>query len=96
VIVDAIRLINPDAVFIVGNNSIDEITWLDGTKPIEKSVIESKIKELEKEYADNEYQRKRLVEYNAIGIGEQLDMIYHDMDAWKAKIKSIKDKFQKP
>ena len=35
-------------------------------------------------------------EYNSIGIGEQLDMIYHDMDSWKAKIKAVKDKYPKP
>ena len=29
-------------------------------------------------------------------ITEQLDMIYHDMDGWKAKIKAVKDKFPKP
>ena len=33
---------------------------------------------------------------DAIGLGEQLDMIYHDMDKWKTRIKSIKDKFPKP
>jgi len=56
----------------------------------------AKKKELEKQYADNEYQRKRLEEYNAIGFGEQLDMIYHDIDGWKAKIKAVKDKYPKP
>ena len=67
-----------------------------GQTPPTKEAIQTKLKELEKEYADNEYQRKRLEEYNAIGLGEQLDMIYHDMDGWKARIKSIKDKFPKP
>ena len=28
-------------------------------------------------------------------IGEQLDEIYKDIDAWKARIKSIKDKYPK-
>ena len=28
--------------------------------------------------------------------GDQLDMIYHDIDAWKAKVKVIKDKYTKP
>ena len=68
----------------------------DGTKPPTEEAIQAKLKELEKQYADNEYQRKRLEEYNAIGLGEQLDMIYHDMDKWKTRIKSIKDKFPKP
>jgi hypothetical protein len=28
--------------------------------------------------------------------GDQLDMIYHDIDDWKAKVKAIKDKYTKP
>ena len=28
--------------------------------------------------------------------GDQLDMIYHDTDDWKAKVKVIKDKYTKP
>ena len=35
--------------------------------------------------------RQRLKEYNAIGLKEQLDMIYHNIDAWKAEIKKVKD-----
>ena len=34
-IVEAIKAINPNAVFEVGNDSIDEITWLEGTVPID-------------------------------------------------------------
>ena len=49
--------------------------WAEKEQPTEEA-IQAKLKELEKQYADNEYQRKRLEEYNAIGIGEQLDMIY--------------------
>lgn len=75
----------------------EDIVWKnDGKKKPTKKEFEDKKKELEKQYADNEYQRKRLEEYNAIGLGEQLDMIYHDIDAWKAKIKAVKDKYPKP
>jgi len=28
--------------------------------------------------------------------GDQLDMIYADIDAWKVKVKAIKDKYTKP
>ena len=28
--------------------------------------------------------------------GDQLDMIYKDIDDWKAKVKTIKDKYTKP
>ena len=27
---------------------------------------------------------------------EQLDMIYHDIDAWKSKVLAIKNKYPKP
>ena len=91
----AIRALVGDINF--GVTSEGEILWHEepSKKPTEKE-IQSKLKELEKQYANNEYQRKRLEEYNAIGIGEQLDMIYHDIDGWKTKIKSVKDKFPKP
>ena len=40
------------------------------------------------------YQQKRLVEYPTWN--EQLDNIYHNgIDAWKADIKAIKDKYPK-
>ena len=40
------------------------------------------------------YAEKRKKEYP--DIGEQLDMIYHDMDAWRACIRQIKEKYPKP
>ena len=91
---EAITKLRPNAKWIMHG---DKLTWEDEnqTKPTEKEIV-AKTKELEKQYADNEYQRKRLEEYNAIGLGEQLDMIYHDIDGWKARIKTIKDKFPKP
>ena len=43
----------------------------------------------------NAYIQKRLDEYPAWGA--QLDKIYHNgIDAWKANIKKIKDKYPKP
>ena len=94
--IDAIRELVGGNVGGFNDGPIEQIKFFDGQTPPTEKAIQDKLKELEQQYADNEYQRKRLVEYNAIGIGEQLDMIYHDMDAWKAKIKSIKDKFTKP
>lgn len=40
------------------------------------------------------YAEKRLLEYPPIN--EQLDMIYHDFDCWKAVIGEIKAKYPKP
>ena len=95
-IIHAIQALVPDAEVSIKDNDINKITWLDSRTKPSKEAIQAKLKELEKLYADNGYQRKRLEEYNAIGLGEQLDMIYHDMDGWKKQIKSVKDKYPKP
>ena len=43
-----------------------------------------------------EYQRQREKAYVALGSWkDQLDMIYHDIDAWKTEVKKIKDKYPK-
>ena len=94
---DAIETLIPNEIFIISLIDGKEVVeYKNPNKAPSEKAIQEKLKELEKQYADNEYQRKRLEEYNAIGIGEQLDMIYHDIDAWKAKIKAVKDKYPKP
>ena len=45
-ILKAIKKINPNAEVTVGGNSLDEITWLNGTTPISKADIEAKMAEL--------------------------------------------------
>ncbi len=65
----------------------------DKPKP-DLEVIKSAAIEYQKDYNNLAYQRKRQPEYPSIE--EQLDMIYHDIDAWREKIKSIKDKYPKP
>ena len=53
------------------------------------------LNELQAEYDTQDYARKREGEYPKIG--DQLDKIYHEgIDAWKADIKAIKDKYPKP
>jgi len=91
---NAILALIPNANFTLYGNKI--AIWDSEEEQPTEEAIKVKEQELEKEYADKEYQRKRLEEYNAIGLGEQLDMIYHDMDGWKARIKSVKDKYPKP
>ena len=90
----AILRINPDAKISIINNDIDRITWLDGTTPISKADIETKMVELQTEYDNNKYQRDRAAEYPSIQ--DQLDDIYHNgIDGWKATIKTTKDKYPK-
>ena len=93
-IIEAILKINPKAVAKCDNDNIDKITWLEGTKPISKTKIKAKIKELEDEKKANEYKILRRNEYPSIV--DQLDDIYHNgIDGWKKTIKAIKDKYPK-
>jgi hypothetical protein len=54
----------------------------------------AKKKELEDEFDAQAYARSRSKAYDPIP--EQLDQIYWDMDGWKKRIKSVKDKYPKP
>ena len=93
-IIEAILKINPNAKARVDNEDIDKIIWLDETTPIAKAEIEAKMVEVQAEYDAKEYQRKRAEEYPSIV--DQLDDIYHNgIDAWKATIKTTKDKYPK-
>ena len=65
-------------------------TWsVDGlTKPTD-SQIASYETAGNTEESNNEVRAKRKEEYG--DIGDQLDEIYKDIDAWKTRIKSVKD-----
>ena len=75
-IINAIKKINPNAEVTVGGNSLDEITWLNGTTPIPKADIQAKMVEVQAEYDANQYQRDRATAYPTIQ--DQLDMQYWD------------------
>tara|TARA_Y100000401_G_C8301773_1_gene214536 strand:+ start:610 stop:894 length:285 start_codon:yes stop_codon:yes gene_type:complete len=62
---------------------------LDNTKVAEARAA------IDAEFATTKYQRDRAAEYPSWQ--DQLDKIYHSgIDAWKADIKVIKDKYPKP
>ena len=93
-IIEAILKINPNAQVTVNADDINQITWHNGTTPISKADIEAKMTELQAEYDAKQYQRDRAAEYPSMA--DQLDDIYHNgIDAWKATIKTIKDKYPK-
>ena len=51
--------------------------------------------DVDAEFAKQEYKNKRVGEYPSWA--DQMDKIYHSgIDAWKADIKTIKDKYPKP
>ena len=93
-ILKAILKINPDAKVSVNNEDFDQIQWHDGTTPIPKSDIKTKIDELQAEYDAKEYQRKRKAEYPTIEecVHAILD---DDLDNLQAKRQAVKEKYPK-
>ena len=61
---------------------------------LEQSKIDTARSELNTAYAASKYQRDRAAEYPSVV--DQLDDIYHNgIEAWKATIKTTKDKYPK-
>jgi len=93
-IISAIIAINSDAQVSVDGEDYSKITWLNGTTPISETDIKAKQAELQTAYDNKAYQRNRAAEYPSIV--DQLDDMYHNgFDAWKATIKTTKDKYPK-
>ena len=94
-IIDALIVLKPKAEWSLDGYDYSGLTWLDKnqTKPTEQE-IEEKLAELKYQGEINVYQEKRKLEYP--NWEDQLDKIYHSgVDAWKADIKAIKDKYPK-
>ena len=73
----------------------DNLEWHDTeqTQPTDAEIA-TEIARLQADYVAKEYQRDRAKEYPSIA--DQLDTLYHSgLDAWKAQIKTVKDKYPK-
>jgi hypothetical protein len=81
----AILKINPNAEFTVNADDINQITWLNGTTPISKADIETKMNEMANEPEQSAYVEQRRNDYPPIG--DQLDMLWHSIDQ-NPKLKS--------
>ena len=93
-IANSILAINANAKFTVYAEDASAVVWLESTTPIAEADILAKQKELQTAYNNNAYQRSRAEAYPSMA--EQLDDIYHNgVDAWKATIKAVKDKYPK-
>ena len=91
--VDALISLCPTAKWAVRGGK--DIEWLDEeqTQPTEEEIVQ-KVAELEYQEEVNEYQRQRAAEYPSYA--DQFDKIFHEgVDAWKADIQAIKDKYPK-
>jgi hypothetical protein len=79
---------------------IEKIYYPDDFTPPKEEVIQAKLKELQDDWDAKEYQRTRIYP----NIGEQLDLLYHDMIAdkgdktgeWFKAVKKVKDDTPKP
>ena len=79
----------PTAKWTLNGDTYAGLTWLseDIQKPTEQ--------ELTTWVDPNTYKYQRAAEYPSIV--DQLDTLYHGgIDAWKAEIKTVKDKYPKP
>ena len=78
--VDAIKNLAPGAKFGIYDNDLARIDWQDESisQPSDAD-IEAELVRLQAEYDANQYQRDR--QYPQLG--EQLDMLFHDMTAGK-------------
>ena len=62
-IINAIKAINPSAEVSINADDINQITWHNGTTPIDNQTILNKQQELIAAYESNEYKRNRSNEY---------------------------------
>ena len=82
------------------DNDFNQIEWTNGPQCTEEEFNNAKAK-LQAEYDSKQYQRDRQTEYPAIG--DQLDMLFHAIDAGKVdktsdfykSLKAVKDKYPK-
>ena len=93
-IAQSIKELNSEAEFSVRNEDIDDIIWNDNTTPISKEDILAKHSELQTDYDNKEYQRKRKAEYPTIEdcIHAILD---DDLENLQAKRQAVKEKYPK-
>jgi len=89
----AINSLMPTVEFAVRDGVIE---WINQTTaPLTDAQIDAEVVRLQAEYDAKDYQRNRKKEYPSIP--DQLDTLYHSgLDAWKAEIKTVKDKYPKP
>ena len=99
---DAIQDLVPNAEVGVTTKG-DQVTihWQDEREQPTDEAIQAKLAELQSEYNALQYQRDRAEQYPAIG--DQLDMLFHAIDAgtldkssdFYTTLKAVKDKYPK-
>ena len=96
-ICSAILAINPSAEVTVKNESLDEITFNNGTAVISKADIVAKQAELKTAYDALDYSRKRKVEYDKLNQFELIsDDAINGTTTHKDAILKVKSDYPKP
>ena len=98
-VIDAVRALVPNAQFVSSETAIME--WHSSETQPSQEDVDAKLKELQDDYDSKKYQRDRAEQYPAIG--DQLDMLFHAIDAGKVdktsdfykSLKAVKDKYPK-
>ena len=98
-VIDAVRALVPNAQFVSSETRIME--WHSSETQPSQEEVDAKLKELQDDYDSKKYQRDRADTYPAIG--DQLDMLFHAIDAGKVdktsdfykSLKAVKDKYPK-
>ena len=92
---DAIKALTDEKWSHYEGDDASTIGWDNPENAPSIEELNSKLSELITEWEAKQYQRDRAVAYPSYA--DQFDTIYHQgIDAWKAEIKAIKDKYPKP
>ena len=91
----AIRILRPSVTrYDFAGREFLEFESSDGSEPPTMEEINVEMEREVEIYNYYLYERNRGKAYPKIG--DQLDMIYHDIDKWRETIKEIKEKYPKP
>ena len=91
----AIRILRPAVThYDFAGRQFVEFESSDGSEPPTIEEINEEIERQVEIYNYYLYEMNREKAYPKIG--DQLDMIYHDIDKWRETIKEIKEKYPKP
>ena len=84
---------NHDAIYALYPQTVT-VDDTDGARDAQGNKVEIDMDAVNAWVDPNAYKAKRQAEYPSIA--DQLDTLYHSgLDAWKAQIKTVKDKFPK-
>jgi hypothetical protein len=95
-ILKALNSLSPGSKWILHENSLDKIEWVECKEPPSKEDILNEAKRLQEIDRCNEYKGLRSSEYPSIG--DQLDALFKAglfPEEMAAKIQAVKDKYPK-